>query len=111
MHRGAREVAGFRLAHRLLLLPVTMKPIDPSQLAHVTGGAGGAILGSLLQSAGPIMNGVAGIIGAAKSGKGGGGGGGGGSAGPAPGPAPSGGGGGGDPLVSVSVSINGVKAA
>ena len=86
-----------------------MQPIDPSQLAHVTGGAGGALLGSLLQNAGPIMNGVAGIIGAAKSG----GGGGGGAAraqaaGPAPGPAPSGGA---DPLVSVSVSINGVKAA
>lgn len=89
-----------------------MQPIDPSLLAHVTGGAGGAILGSLLQNAGPIMNGVAGIIGAAK-------GGGGGSAaaaappaaGPAPGPAPSSGGGGADPLVSVSVSINGVKAA
>lgn len=93
-----------------------MQPIDPSLLAHVTGGAGGAILGSLLQNAGPIMNGVAGIIGAAKSGGGGGGGGGapsgGAPAGPDPGaaagPAPSGGA---DPLVAISVSINGVKAA
>jgi hypothetical protein len=95
-----------------------MQPIDRSQLAHVTGGAGGAILGSLLQNAGPILNGVAGIIGAAK------GGGGGGAAaapaadpsaaaaaaGPAPGPAPQSGGSSANPLVSVSVSINGVKA-
>ena len=88
-----------------------MQPIDPSQLVLVTGGAGGALLGSLLQNAGPIMNGVAGIIGAAKSGGGGGK-----SAAPqAPAPSGAGGGGGGgggaDPLVSVSVSINGVKAA
>ena len=63
MQPGAREVADFRVARGLLLLPVTMQPIDPSQLAHVSGGAGGAILGSLLQNAGPIMNGVASIIG------------------------------------------------
>ncbi len=95
-----------------------MQPIDPSLLAHVTGGAGGAILGSLLQNAGPIMNGVAGIIGAAKSGGGGGGGGGapsgGAPMGPDPGPGPSAGpapSGGADPLVAISVSINGVKAA
>ena len=91
-----------------------MQPIDNDSLKRVTGGAGGAILGSLLQHAGPIMNGVAGIIGAAKSG-GGGGGGGGAAAGPPPGaaagPAPVAGGGGGDPLVSVAVSINGVRQA
>ena len=94
-----------------------MQPIDPKQLEHVVGGAGGAILGSLLQNAGPILNGVAGIIGAAKSG-GGGGGGGQAAAAPAappPGaqmaPAPVAGGGGGDPMVSVSVSINGVRQA
>ncbi len=95
-----------------------MQPIDPNALSLVTGGAGGAILGSLLNAAGPIMNGVAGIIGAAKSSGGGGGGGGGAAAGgggggaapgPAPGPAPASGGGGLDPLVSVSVSINGVQ--
>lgn len=90
-----------------------MQPIDPKQLEHVVGGAGGAILGSLLQNAGPIMNGVAGIIGAAKSGRGGGGG----QAAAAPPPgaqmasAPVAGGGGGDPMVSVSVSINGVRQA
>ena len=88
-----------------------MLPIDHDKLSRVTGGAGGAILGSLLQNAGPIMNGVANIIGAAKSGGGGGGGG-----APPPGaaaaPAPvAGGGGGGDPLVSVAVSINGVRQA
>ena len=88
-----------------------MQPIDNDSLARVTGGAGGAILGSLLQSAGPIMNGVASIIGAAKSGGGGGGGGGGAAAGPPPGPPPVAGGGGGDPLVSVAVSINGVRQA
>ena len=90
-----------------------MQPIDLEQLTRVTGGAGGAILGGLLQHAGPIMNGVANIIGAAKSG--GGGGGGAAAGGPPPGaggPAPgAGGGGGGDPLVSVAVSINGVRQA
>ena len=89
-----------------------MQPIDPNALSLVTGGAGGAILGSLLNAAGPIMNGVAGIIGAAKSGGGGGGGGaaaGGAAPGPAPGPAPASGGGGLDPMVSGSVSINGVQ--
>ena len=90
-----------------------MQPIDNESLKHVTGGAGGAILGSLLQNAGPIMNGVASIIGAAKSG---GSGGGVAAAGPPPGAAPApapvaGGGGGGDPLVSVAVSINGVRQA
>lgn len=89
-----------------------MQPIDQvldlDQLSRVTGGAGGAILGSLLQNAGPIMNGVASIIGAAKSG---GGGGGGAPAGPPPGPAPVAGGSSGDPLVSVAVSINGVRQA
>jgi len=86
-----------------------MQPIDNDSLKLVTAGAGGAILGSLLQNAGPIMNGVASIIGAAKSG------GGGAASGPppgaAPGPAPVAGGGGGDPLVSVAVSINGVRQA
>ena len=90
-----------------------MQPIEIEQLTRVTGGAGGAILGSLLQNAGPIMNGVASIIGAAKSGRGGGGGE---AAAPPPGasaaPAPvAGGAGGGDPLVSVAVSINGVRQA
>jgi bacteriocin-like protein len=51
-----------------------MKSLSEHELAHVTGGFG-ALLGPLLQAAGPIMNGVAGIIGAAKSGGGGGGGG------------------------------------
>lgn len=106
------------MARGLLLLPHTMQPIDPADLERVIGGAGGAILGSLLNAAGPIMNGVAGIIGAAKSG--GGGSGGAAAAGPPPGampgPAPSaggdiGGGGGGSPLVSVAVSINGVPQA
>jgi hypothetical protein len=86
-----------------------MQPIDPALLHDVVGGAGGAILGSLLQNAGPIMNGVASIIGAAKSG--GGGGGGGASAAAPAGPAPVAGGGGADPLVSVSVAINGQRVA
>lgn len=47
-----------------------MRNIDNDQLAAVRGGFAG-----LLAAAGPILNGVAGIIGAAKSGKGGGGGG------------------------------------
>lgn len=87
-----------------------MQPIDPNKLTRVTGGA---ILGSLLQSAGPIMNGVANIIGAAKSGSSGGGGGAAAAppVGAAPAPAPVAGGGGGDPLVSVAVSINGVRQA
>jgi hypothetical protein len=98
-----------------------MQPIDRTQLAHVTGGAGGAILGSLLQNAGPIMNGVASIIGAAKGGGGGGAAAapaadpsaGAAAAGPPPGSGGGGGGGGGggaNPLVAISVSINGVKA-
>lgn len=87
-----------------------MKPIAPIDLDSVRGGMGGALLGSLAQSAGPILNGVASIIGAAKSG--------GGSqaaaatqAAAAPiGPPPS------APMsssdgVSVSVSINGVQTA
>lgn len=84
-----------------------MKPIDSIDLASVRGGLGGALLGSLAQSAGPILNGVASIIGAAKSG--------GGSAAAAatvaagapasPAPVSSGSG------VSVSVSINGVQTA
>jgi hypothetical protein len=84
-----------------------MQTIDPDALSTVTGGFG-ALLGSLAQAAGPILNGVAGIIGASTSGGGGGGapsapsGG----AAPAPGGIPSGGGS--DPLVSVSVTINGV---
>ena len=48
-----------------------MRNIDNDQLAAVRGGFAG-----LLAAAGPILNGGAGIIGAAKSGKGGGGGGG-----------------------------------
>jgi hypothetical protein len=100
-----------------------MQPIDPAQLTNVIGGAGGAILGGLLKAAPGIMQGVSGIIGAAKGGGGGGGApagggggggapGGGGGGGGAPGPAPGGGGGGGtDPLVSVSVTINGVRQA
>lgn len=42
-----------------------MDDIDNTQLDHVRGGLGG-----LLQAAGPILNGVASIIGAAKSGGG-----------------------------------------
>ena len=82
-----------------------MQPIDHDKLSRVTGGAGGAILGSLLQNAGPIMNGVASIIGAAKSGRGGAA-----TAPPHTTPAPVAGGGS-DPLVSVAVSINGVRQA
>ena len=78
--------------------------IHHEQLTSVVGG-----LGALLSAAGPILNGVASIIGAAKSG----GGGGGGAAAapppptpaalpPAPAPISS------DPAVSISVSINGV---
>jgi hypothetical protein len=77
-----------------------MRNIDNDQLAAVRGGFAG-----LLAAAGPILNGVASIIGAAKSGKGGGGGGGGGAAAAAavsaPAPAqvqPS------EDLVSVSIS-------
>ena len=79
-----------------------MQPIEPEQLSTVVGG-----FGAILQAAGPILNGVANIIGAAKSG------GGGAPAAapppptpaalpPAPTPISS------DPTVSVSVSINGV---
>jgi hypothetical protein len=83
-----------------------MQPIQYEQLSTVVGG-----FGALLQAAGPILNGVANIIGASKSG------GGGGAASappppppaaaaaalpPAPTPVSS------DPTVSVSVSINGV---
>lgn len=57
-----------------------MKPISPDQLSNVNGGAGGAILGGLakaggaaLQAAPGILQGVAGIVGAAKGGGGGGG--------------------------------------
>jgi len=79
-----------------------MQPIQYEQLSTVVGG-----FGALLQAAGPILNGVANIIGASK---------GGGAAAapppppaaaaaalpPAPTPISS------DPAVSVSVSINGV---
>lgn len=82
-----------------------MQPIDPQHLSTVCGGAGGALLGTLAQAAGPILQGVAGIIGASRSG------GGGTSAAPSA-PAPSqpvsSSGNGGDGLVSISVSINGV---
>ena len=84
-----------------------MHPIDPTTLSSVRGGAG--ILGALLQNAGPIMNGVASIIGASKSGGGGGG-----AAEPPAAPPPSSpvqaapGIPTGDPGVSISVSINGV---
>ncbi len=86
-----------------------MKPIAPIDLDSVRGGFG-ALLGSLAQSAGPILNGVASIIGASKSG--------GGSqaaaatvaavapAGPPPSAPVSSGGG-----VSVAVSINGVQSS
>jgi hypothetical protein len=59
-----------------------MKPITRKQLSNVIGGRGGAILGGIakaggaaLQAAPGILNGVAGIVGAAKGGGGGGGGG------------------------------------
>ena len=82
-----------------------MKPIDTIDLDSVRGGTVGALLGTLAQSAGPILDGVASIIGAAK-----GGGGGGGQAAPMglPPSAPESSGGGG---VSVSVSINGIQTA
>jgi len=89
-----------------------MQPIKLHDLNNVRGGFG-ALLGTLAQSAGPILNGVAGIIGASKSGGRGGGGGGGQAPAPAPapsGPPPSGVGGTSDPLVSVSVTYNGVAA-
>lgn len=101
------------------VLGITMQPIDLQHLESVRGG----FLGALLGAAGPILNGVAGIIGAAKSGKGGGGGGGGApapqapppaaaataaAAAPMPIPVPVGSS---DPSVSItnSVSINGVQ--
>lgn len=85
-----------------------MKPIDPHDLDTVRGGFG-ALLGGLAKAAGPILQGVAGIVGAAR--------GGGASQAQAQGPAPaqtspgSGMGGGGGGLVSVSVSINGVQSS
>jgi hypothetical protein len=71
--------------------PITpISSISPDDLARVTGG----FLGALLGAVGPIMQGVTGIIGAAKGGGGGGGGGGAPAGGGAPpsaaGPAPSG---------------------
>lgn len=65
------------MARGLLIDLVTMKPtaltsLDSADLDRVRGGMG-ALLGSLLGNAGPILNGVASIIGAAKSGGGGGG--------------------------------------
>jgi len=85
-----------------------MQPIELHDLHTVRGGFG-ALLGTLAQSAGPILNGVAGIIGAAKSG--GGGGAPAQTSAPAPsGPPPSGVGGRADPLVSVSVTYNGAAA-
>jgi len=84
-----------------------MKPIDLTHLDSVRGGFG-ALIGSLAQSAGPILNGVANIIGASKSG------GGGGQAqaeAQAPAPQSSGGGGGGGSLVSVSVNWNGTQTS
>jgi hypothetical protein len=50
-----------------------MKSLTSHELSQVSGGFG-ALLGAALQAAGPIMQGVTGIIGAAKSGGGGGGG-------------------------------------
>jgi len=44
-----------------------MQPIDRQALAHVNGGFG-ALLGALLQAAPGILQGVSGIIGAARSG-------------------------------------------
>jgi len=69
-----------------------MKALSRHELSNVTGGFG-ALLGAALQAAPGILQGVGGIIGAAKSGGGGGGGGGGGApaqaaAAPAPAPAP-----------------------
>ena len=49
-----------------------MQSIHPDHLETVRGGFG-ALLGALLQAAPGIMQGVSGIIGAAKAGKGGGG--------------------------------------
>lgn len=49
-----------------------MQTIDRDQLAVIRGGFG-ALLGAALQAAPGILNGVAGIIGASKSGGGGGG--------------------------------------
>jgi len=87
-----------------------MQPIDPNHLDSIRGGFG-ALLGTLAQSAGPILNGVANVIGAAKSG-------GGGQAqaqaqapSPAPASAPSPGGSTGGSLVSVSVNWNGVQSS
>ena len=82
-----------------------LQAIHYEQLSSVVGG-----FGALLQAAGPILNGVASISGAAKSG----GGGGAAAAPPAPPPTPaalppaptpisS------DPAVSISVSINGLR--
>jgi hypothetical protein len=99
-----------------------MQPIERDDLSSVYGGFG-ALLGTLAQSAGPILNGVASIIGASKSGKSAGGGGappaqpppGGGemaraiaAPGMPPGPPPSDPGMGSGSGVSISVSINGV---
>jgi len=81
-----------------------LQPIHYEQLSSVVGG-----IGALLSAAGPILNGVASIIGASKSGGGGGA-----AAAPAapppspaalpPAPTPVSS----DPAVSISVSINGV---
>jgi len=49
-----------------------MQPIESHELTSVRGGFG-ALLGAALNAAGPILNGVAGIIGASKSGGGRGG--------------------------------------
>lgn len=77
--------------------------LSPDDLSRVTGGFLGAILGAV----GPIMQGVTGIIGAAKAGKGGGGGGGAPQGGPPPqGPAP--GGAAPPPSSSGSVSADGL---
>ena len=60
------------MARELLFKLPSMQPIESHELTSVRGGFG-ALLGPLLNAAGPILNGVAGIIGASKSGGGGGG--------------------------------------
>ncbi len=102
------------MAWGLLFYVTTMQPIDPIEsieptlLANVTGGFLGAILGSLLGNAGPILNGLASVIGATKSGRGDGDNAASSSAASSS-AASSGSSGGTDPLVSVSVSITGFQ--
>src|SRR5258708_13282720 len=71
---GARGATPTCARARQGVLGDGMKALHHDQLSKVTGGFG-ALLGAALQAAPGILNGVAGIIGASKSGKGGGGGG------------------------------------